>query len=98
MTKLHFSFSHSDMMEPPVIAGSGEVTTSLDVSEEDTGTASDYSIAASGLKPKLDSIFTEVEQNLPEIDFDLSDVCICVYFIPLASSYIRGVTNKFESF
>lgn len=64
------------MMELPVDVGSGEVTTSLDASEEDIGTASSFSMAASSLKPKLDSIFSEVEKNLPEIDFDLSDVCI----------------------
>ena len=63
-------------MEPPGSVGGAEVMSSLDATEEDLGTASVYSIAASGLKPKLDSIFSEVEQNLPEIDFDLSDVCI----------------------
>ena len=62
------------MMELP--DGSDQVTSSLDVSEEDLGTVSDFSLASSGLKPKLDSIFSEVEKNLPEIDFDLSDVCI----------------------
>ena len=64
------------MMEPPGGVGDATVTSSLDAAEdEELGTASVYSIAASGLKPKLDSIFSEVEQNLPEIDFDLSDVC-----------------------
>lgn len=28
----------------------------------------------SGLKPKLDLIFSEVEKKLPDIDFDVSDV------------------------
>lgn len=27
------------------------------------------------LKPKLDSIFAEVQASLPSIDFELSDVC-----------------------
>ena len=34
----------------------------------------DFLSEASMLKPKLDSIFAEVEQNLPDIDFEMSDV------------------------
>ena len=42
----------------------------------------------SQLKPKLDSIFAEVEKNLPDIDFDLSDVSV---FKPYAScSLVMG--------
>ena len=66
------------MMELPEDESIGKLVTSLDVSEEDLGTASNFSLASSGLKPQLDSIFSEVEKNLPEIDFDLSDVCIVV--------------------
>lgn len=35
----------------------------------------------SQLKPKLDSIFAEVEKNLPSIDFDLSDVRKYVFLL-----------------
>ena len=34
----------------------------------------DFLSELSTLKPKLDSIFAEVEQNLPDIDFEVSDV------------------------
>lgn len=33
----------------------------------------------SGLKPKLDLIFSEVEKKLPDIDFDLSDVSCFIF-------------------
>ena len=35
----------------------------------------DFLSEASMLKPKLDSIFAEVELSLPDIDFEISDVC-----------------------
>ena len=36
----------------------------------------DFLSQASTLKPKMDSIFAEVELNLPEIDFEISDVSV----------------------
>ena len=65
-------------MELPTDDGSGEVASSLDAPADDIAAAASFSLPASGLKPKLDSIFSEVEKNLPEIDFDLSDVSFCV--------------------
>ena len=76
--QLGFPFFSDMMMELPEDESIGKLVTSLDVSEEDLGTASNFSLASSGLKPQLDSIFSEVEKNLPEIDFDLFDVCIVV--------------------
>lgn len=32
------------------------------------------------LKPKLDSIFEEVQRNLPTIDFDVSDVSFVILY------------------
>ena len=48
---------------------------SLDSDDEDDDVP-EYLPEASALKPKLDLIFTDVVQSLPDIDFDGSDVSI----------------------
>ena len=52
---------------------------SLDLSVDTQGGLNQHTLPSS-LKPKLDLIFSEVEQKLPDIDFELSDVSKTVPF------------------
>lgn len=47
-----------------------------------TTTGTDLAMSENSLlKPKLDTIFAEVERSLPSIDFDLSDVREIIVFL-----------------
>ena len=48
-------------------------TGSYTVSTDDNGMPAAVNI----LKPQIDLIFSEVQKNLPTIDFDSSDVSVC---------------------
>ena len=52
-------------------------------SDEDQGSGDafpvPYFMTDNMLKPQLDSIFEEVQKNLPTIDFEISDVRTCSY-------------------
>ena len=47
----------------------------LDLSLNTQAAMNQYALP-SGLKPKLDLIFSEVEKKLPDIDFEFSDVSL----------------------
>ena len=76
---------------------------SLDLSVDTQGGLNQHTLP-SILKPKLDLIFSEVEQKLPDIDFELSDVSKAVpfgyleseidTFIPFRTKSVNKETNE----